>query len=344
MSIKVSIIIPVYNKEKYIENCINSILSGDLYDIEVIAVDDGSNDNSVNVIKSMQSKESRIKLLTKENGGSSSARNMGIKYAMGEYILFVDADDYLEQKSIKKLYNKAKNNNLDVVVFDIIKDYDNKSEKWGDFCLGDNESATGYDYINKYLLNCCIPSACNKLWKRTLFADNNIYFPEDIDFGEDGATVPRLMLNAGSVGKINEGIYHYKIHESSKIFNNDSKVHEYLDSYNLVMDYLESNNFKCSKSLKFTYKYTYVYKMLEEINTLGNKIKSQDYNKLYENFLLDIKDSESKLIKVENDEFFNIKSFFRSNFMIKCYKLNRILGDISKIIFIFMKKVVRIIR
>lgn len=343
MDIKVSVIIPVYNKEKYIKDCIDSVFNGQLSDIEVIAVDDGSLDNSKAVLEKLSSEDSRIKLIVKENSGSSSARNMGIKNSKGKYILFLDADDYLEKGTVAKLYEKAEDNDLQVVVFDIIKDYEDKSELWGDFSLEEDKVSNGREYLKKYLLNCCIPSACNKLWKRSLFIDNNIFFPEDIDYGEDGATVSRLMINELKVGKINKGLYHYKIHESSKIFNNNSKVYEYLDSYNLVMNYLEEKNFKCSESLKFTYKYTYAYKILEEVTFFDKKMKAKGYRKLYKEFLNDVKVKENKLM-FEDDKFFNKKAFFRSNIIVKSYKISSVLGNIAKIMFKNIKVVAKFIK
>ena len=337
-NISVSVIIPVYNKQDYIKSCIDSILCDNTCSIEIIAVDDGSKDKSISVIEDICSGDFRVKLITKENGGSSSARNMGIKYAKGDYILFVDADDYLAPGAIDKLYNKAIKNDLDVVVFDIIKEYVNKSEVWPDFNISDNEVLEGSSYLNDYFYGCCIPSACNKLWKRKLFTENNIYFPEDIDFGEDGATVPRLIINAHKVGKINEGFYHYKIHESSKIFNNNGKVYQYIDSYNIVMNYLNKKGFIISDIEKFNYKYTYAYKMLESVVFFKSNNKNRHYLKLYNEFLQDISNNNSYIVKYDN-KFFNKKSFYISNIILKSYKINRYLGEMIKSIIILLKRI-----
>ena len=124
---KVSVIVPVYNVEKYIEKCLNSLVNQTLKDIEIIIVNDGSKDNSDKIIKIYQEKYDNIIYLTKKNGGLSDARNYGIPYAKGEYIAFLDSDDYVENDIYEKMYNKAKENNSDYVECDFIWEYPNKS-------------------------------------------------------------------------------------------------------------------------------------------------------------------------------------------------------------------------
>ena len=111
---KLSVIIPVYNVENYLRECLDSITSQTVKDIEIICIDDGSTDNSPKILKEYQKKDSRIKIITKENGGQASARNLGIKKAQGEYIAFIDSDDFIESEMLEKLYTKAKDNNLDI--------------------------------------------------------------------------------------------------------------------------------------------------------------------------------------------------------------------------------------
>ena len=116
MNVKVSVIIPVYNCEKYIEECIESLINQTLQECEFIFVNDGSKDKSEEIIKKYADKDERITLINQKNSGVSVARNIGIKKAVGEYIGFVDADDYVESDYYEKLYNTAKNNNCSIVV------------------------------------------------------------------------------------------------------------------------------------------------------------------------------------------------------------------------------------
>ena len=106
--IKLSIIIPVYNVEQYLEKCINSLINQTLKELEFIFVNDGTPDNSVDIIKKYQKIDKRIKLLEKTNGGQASARNLGLKHAKGEYIAFLDSDDYVSENMYQTLYNREK--------------------------------------------------------------------------------------------------------------------------------------------------------------------------------------------------------------------------------------------
>ena len=113
---KVSVIVPIYNEEKYLNDCINSIANQTLKDIEIIAVNDGSTDNSLKILDDLSIKyKGKLKVIDKENGGAGSARNVGIVNASGEFIKFVDADDYLKLTALERMYNIAKENNVKLV-------------------------------------------------------------------------------------------------------------------------------------------------------------------------------------------------------------------------------------
>ena len=128
---KVSIIVPVYNVEKYLKRCINSLINQTLQDIEIIVVDDGSTDNSGQIIKEYQEKNSNIKYYKKENGGLSDARNYGMKYAPSEYIAFLDSDDFVDKTMYEKMYNKAIEENADYVECDFYWAYPKAEKKNG---------------------------------------------------------------------------------------------------------------------------------------------------------------------------------------------------------------------
>ncbi len=125
--VKVSIIIPIYNSEKYIEKCLNSIIKQTLKDIEIILVNDGSTDKSLSILKSYAKKDKRIKLIDKENGGLASARNAGINASCGKYIYFIDSDDFIEINALEILYNKMEDSNLDTLFFDATSIFGNEN-------------------------------------------------------------------------------------------------------------------------------------------------------------------------------------------------------------------------
>ena len=111
--VKVSIIIPVFNTGNFLNNCLNSILKQSFEDFEVICVDDGSTDNSLNILKSYENKDYRIKIFTQNNKGAGAARNLGLKHVNGEYILFADSDDWFEDNAFQFLYNQKLNCHLE---------------------------------------------------------------------------------------------------------------------------------------------------------------------------------------------------------------------------------------
>ncbi|MBN1141570.1 MAG: glycosyltransferase [Deltaproteobacteria bacterium] len=126
---KVSVIVPIYNVEKYLDECLNSIIRQTLFDIEIICVDDGSTDKSSEILKKFAKKDPRIIVFYKENGGVSSARNFGAQYANGKYIYFVDSDDFLDYKTLETLYAEASKNDLDLLCFDGVTTCGNKELK-----------------------------------------------------------------------------------------------------------------------------------------------------------------------------------------------------------------------
>ena len=115
-NIKVSIIVPVYNSEKYLQTLINSLIAQTLKEIEIIVIDDGSTDSSGKILDDYQSELEKIKVIHKQNAGVSAARNTGLEVASGEYIGFVDSDDWIEKDMYEKLYNTAKLKNCNVVI------------------------------------------------------------------------------------------------------------------------------------------------------------------------------------------------------------------------------------
>ena len=176
--IKISIIVPFYNVENYIEKCLQSLVNQTLEDIEILLVNDGSQDNSEMIAKQFVEKyPNKIIYLKKENGGLSDARNYAIPYAKGEYIAFLDSDDYVETNMYEEMYNKAKEENLDYVECDFLWEYPDKTLE-----------SKGKQYNNKkeMFIHTRVV-AWNKLIKREIVQDNHLEFPkgyryEDVEF------------------------------------------------------------------------------------------------------------------------------------------------------------------
>ena len=200
---KVSLIVPIYNVYNYLERCLDTLINQTYKNIEIIAINDGSPDNSEEIIDKYVKKDERVKKYNKSNGGLSSARNFGLKYATGEYVMFLDSDDYFELDMIEKLLAQINKDNSDICICDIVKESENGS------CIsilkGLNEDST----INNVLLS--LPSACNKLFKRNLIKEE---FPEK-RYYEDLGTIPLIIANSNSVSYVSEALYHYVQREGS---------------------------------------------------------------------------------------------------------------------------------
>lgn len=248
---KVSVIVPVYNVEKYIDRCLNSLLNQTLDDIEFIIVNDGSPDNSEKIIKKYLKKSSKFKYYIKENGGLSDARNYGLKYANGEYIAFLDSDDYVESDMYQKMYEKAISNNFDMVVCDINYVYDDKIVKAFSNIKDDTTNI-------KMVMNSIYPAAWNKLFKKELFK-NNVYFKKGVWF-EDVEFIYRLLPYIKNIGVCHEAYINYVQRDGSITNTIDKRIYHYIDNFNGIIDFYKKRKLydEYFKELEYSYvRYTY---------------------------------------------------------------------------------------
>ncbi len=255
---KISIIIPVYNVEKYLSKCIDSLVAQTLNDIEIICVDDESPDNSATVIEEYAKKDSRIKLISQKNTGASGARNSALKIARGQYILFVDGDDWIENDACEVLYDIAVKNDTDVVMFACMLEYKNNTlNKFAfeqdriDF-IGPECEMLHRRHIGMIGDELAHPerqdflcSVWAKLYKRKIIADNDIIFPDINEIGsyEDGMFNLYYFKFVKSAVYIRKPLYHYrKDNVDSNTSNYKPKLpeqREYL--YNLMEKYIKEN-------------------------------------------------------------------------------------------------------
>ncbi len=216
MNETVSIIIPVYKAEKYLEECINSVLSQSYKDIQVILVDDGSPDDCPAICDSYALKDERVKVVHKENGGISDARNAGVAQVTGGFVMFVDSDDIIAFDIAERLMNVQKSTGVKAVVCgyeEVPEDtvYDNKGRALEDkpLILGRRPVQERFYEFGK-MTECMVP--WNKLLKAEIFkADGGIYYPKGHVF-EDGATTYKLLYHAGDAAFIPDKLYLYRLH------------------------------------------------------------------------------------------------------------------------------------
>ena len=212
-----TVIIPVYNSEKYLHECIDSIIKQTLKNIEIICVNDGSKDTSLKIIEEYSTQDPRIVIINKANGGLSSARNAGVKIATGEYIGFVDSDDWVDSDFYEKLFVIAKNNAADMAMANFVQFYDSgrESEKvsWIGEIINDIITDIVVDVSDrKKIIN--TNSVCNKLFSKSFLLKNKFLFYEGL-FWEDNPFTIMTVIKANKTCIIRDSFYHNRKHSQS---------------------------------------------------------------------------------------------------------------------------------
>ena len=285
---EISIIVPVYNVEKYLENCIESILNQTFKDFELILVDDGSTDNSGKICDIYKKKDSRIKVIHKNNGGLSSARNAGLDIACGKYVGFVDSDDYIHYQMYEKLYHQIIKNKADISVcgFQKVKQFEKDLLSTNKFYekveLFNNIEALEQLYC-KYSTEFVV--SWNKLYIKTLFKD--IKFKEGV-IHEDEFIIHRLLYNVNKVVYNNEKLYFY-LQRRGSIVSSEAEVYQ-IDKIYALSDRIKFFYDKNLTDLTYKTEKIYMWKIFSVYSYLNNFYSSSELLKLRIDFY--------KLIKI----------------------------------------------
>lgn len=278
--IKVSVIVPVFNTEKTLSKCLDSLINQTLSDIEIIIINDGSTDKTQTIINKYSKKDKRIKTYLIENAGLGNARNQGIKHSTGKYISFVDGDDYIELDMLEQLYNKAIEDNSDIVECDFYWIFPNK---------------TRLDKANYYADQANIMTdirvmVCNKLFKKELITSNNIKFPVGLKY-EDIAFTYSILPYAKKISYVPIAMYYYVQSGSSLINHQTEKVKDIFSIIDELISFYKTN--KLYKKYINELEYLAVkillgssfYRILGiEDNTLRNKIVKENWAYLNSTF------------------------------------------------------------
>ena len=278
---KVSVIVPIYNVEKYLEKCINSLLSQTLEDIQIILVNDGSKDNSGNIAKEYEKNNNdRVIYVEKENGGLSDARNYGLKYATGDFIVFLDSDDYIEKNAYEEMYNKAIEENADYVECDFIWEFPNKIRV-------DKQ----YPYKNKKeMLSFVRVVAWNKLIKRQLIIDNNLEFPKGLRY-EDIEFTYKLIPFVNKFAYVDKPFIHYVQREGSIANVQNERTAEIFTVLDNVIEFYKKNNIyeEYRNELEYNYARYLLCSSLKRMckikdKTIREKLLTESWERLNSNF------------------------------------------------------------
>ena len=207
----ISIIVPVYKVEKYLARCFKSIVNQTYKEWELLLIDDGSPDGSGKLCDEYAKKDSRVRVFHKGNGGVSSARNRGIEEANGEWITFIDADDYIAPETLEKCSHFF--GNTDMVRFSMRFIYSNDGQQYSDVVL---PSISKEGYLSMIVARETIMGVCGGFYRRKMFVDNNILFDESLVSGEDWVVLVQLVMRSNKIHFISAPLYYYnKINESS---------------------------------------------------------------------------------------------------------------------------------
>ena len=323
---RISIIVPIYNSEKYLKECLDSIACQTLQNIQVLMIDDGSTDSSANICKEYAEKYDGFEYYHKENGGTASARNLGLSKATGEYIGFVDSDDYIEPDMFQKFYNTAKEYDADIV-YNCMKD------------LGDYIYITpgyyGIDKIKNTIFKGILPHLvstgtfrtidwgnCARIFKSSVIKENNIKFYDKSRRCEDFAFCVECTLNSRNYVVLDEGnLYHYRPNENSKSRSYTKNMWKSIKSLMTYMqvitgDYKEYDFSKAMDMCVFYFACSVVR------NELRNQNKSEIVSKIEEVITDDVCYNSVLNITAENmnKEYTNFYNFIKSKHAKGLYK------------------------
>ena len=314
--IKVSVIVPVYNVELYIQDCLDSIINQTLKDIEIICVDDCSTDNSFSILDEYSKRDNRVKLLRhSQNKGLGPARNTGIYASNGEYIAFIDSDDFLSTDYLENLYNTAKKYDSDIVSTLNLYYYEEGvlTEKYchiNKYISKKDKNIEGKSYISindeknnskEYLY----VTSTNKIYRKKFILDNNLFFMDIKSGSEDVDFYIRELLNNPKTSYNHNSIYYHRIRKGSLTNKAPISLDSFKNSIKLMYNSIEYCKVKDIKFLPFVYIIAF-----ETILTKFNQ--AQDKNKFYEDIhifskSIDLLD-KNICIRYLYQEFINIRS------------------------------------
>ena len=271
---KFSLIIPVYNVEKYLEKCLKSILDNTYKNYEVIIVNDGSTDNSEKIIKENLNKFEDITYIKQKNKGLSSARNEGVKKSKGDYICFIDSDDYIEKDMLEVLNNNLKDN-PDILRFQIREVYNDKSIDINEIPFNTTNSNDAFSKIVKYKY---IEISPLYIYKASFFKENNFSFKEGI-YHEDFALIPIVIASCKSIKSISYIGYNYVIRDGSIMRSSDkNKIIKKMDDSLLAFN--QAIHILNKMENKDEFKNFYANSILDKYYSLDKNLKKEYKEKI----------------------------------------------------------------
>lgn len=283
---KVSIIIPVFNSENLLTDCLMSVKNQSLTDIEIICIDDGSTDNSLNILKDFSNEDNRFKIFHQENSGAGFSRNVALEKVTGEFVLFLDSDDWIETDTCEKLYNQAINLSSDLILFDAVRHLpDNQSMDLIHF-LGEDSNkdffslSFDYKFVKDKVLNAYFGVIWSKFYKRSFILENDIKFPNHKLYNDVEFHIKSMLL-AKKISYFPKIFYHYnRIGQDSlqTLYVSSEEAIVFYDVMCGVKEFLLENDFFDefkSELIEFTFK-----EFECKLNDINDEFKPQYFEKI----------------------------------------------------------------
>ena len=287
----VSVIIPVYNVEKFLNRCVDSILSQTYKNIEIILVDDGALDSSPQICDEYAHKDTRVNVVHKQNGGLASARNAGLKVAKGDYILFVDSDDWIKGNTVEELLNIAIENQVDFVRFiPVSAGYPDRPDGTPiNFGTEDFMEEGVYNkgkmikdiyprlFVTPQLTMGPIVAAWRSLYNRKFLVDNNLYFDEEVKYSEDAIFSAKVVYNSNKFYYIKGGYYYNYFYNTSSITKSFKK-----DRWDIckILSSTLKKEFENKKDYDFS-KQLHLEDIYNVLNALGQNTHIESFKERY---------------------------------------------------------------
>lgn len=263
----ISIVVPIYNAETFLDRCITSIIKQSYKDIEIYLIDDGSKDNSFQICQQYQKSDSRIKLIRKENGGVTSARKLGVENSIGKWIMFVDADDELYPDTIEILYSCTKTGKYDIIKGGV-KAYP-ESTKWK--CINQEGVYNRDEYVSATLLKNFFTGSFAHLYSKELFSSESFNFPRQITIGEDVLMNIELATRTTKVIVIKQEVYKYYMIASSTTHTTYLSCQYHEEYMNIVKSLLKEKTELFKKEIDTMYAKAYTSALSDPRNTFSNR-------------------------------------------------------------------------
>ncbi len=270
---KISVIIPFYNSEKYIKICIESIINQSLKDIEIICINDGSTDNSLEIIEQLSLTDSRIKIYSQENKGVSAARNLGLSLSKGKYIYFIDSDDYIKQDTLEKSYNLAEETNSDIIIFDVNNVYGEtiiSTNRVHDFVKKNKKQLIEFSSMPEIVYQNCY-TVC-KLYNKDFIYKNKLEFPVGIVNSEDTIFWFLSLFCNPKISLLDESLYFYRKHENN--FNSSDSAHIIKTLFDSYIYFSNTDDFKKTSILNQILVLDYYLRISVFLWSSSNDLKS----------------------------------------------------------------------